>query len=61
MRKLVILFVFFINFKNYSQISFLKKDSIAISNYIKAQNLQKKNPQILVIEDKKWVDLIRNY
>jgi hypothetical protein len=61
MRKLFIFFIFFINFKNYSQISSLKKDSIAINNYIKLQNLQKKNPEILVIEDKKWVDLIRNY
>jgi hypothetical protein len=61
MRKVLIFFVLFINCKNYSQISSLKKDSIAINNYIKAQNLQKKNPEILVIEDKKWVDLIRNY
>ncbi|MEN2402621.1 hypothetical protein GKZ90_0022725 [Flavobacterium sp. MC2016-06] len=39
----------------------MKKDSITISNYIKKQKLLSKNPEILVIKDKKWVDLINNY
>jgi hypothetical protein len=60
MRKLLFFFVFLFCFKSHSQGS-LKNDSITISNYITKQKKLSKNPEILVIKDKKWVDLINNY
>ncbi|MFD2942198.1 hypothetical protein [Flavobacterium notoginsengisoli] len=60
MRKLFLFLCLFLSFKNYAQDS-LKKDSISIASYINSQNVLKKNPKILVIEDKKWVDLIQSY
>jgi hypothetical protein len=60
MRKLFLFLCLFFSFKNYAQGS-LKKDSISIASYINEQKVLKKNPEVLVIEDKKWVDLIKNY
>ena len=60
MRKLFLFLYLIFSFQNYAQDS-LKKDSITISNYIKAQRLLNKNPEILTIEDSKWVQLINNY
>lgn len=60
--KKIFLFLILISFINgYSQISSLKKDSISINDYIKSQKSKNKNPDILVINDKKWVDIIKNY
>ncbi|GGF27688.1 hypothetical protein [Flavobacterium limi] len=60
MRKLFFFLCLVFSFKNYAQGS-LKKDSISIAGFIKEQNILKKNPKVLVIEDKKWVDLIKRY
>ncbi|MCV2485563.1 hypothetical protein OD917_11545 [Flavobacterium sp. SH_e] len=60
MRKLFLFLCLFFSFKNYAQSS-LKKDSVSIAGFIKEQNILKKNPKILVIEDKKWVDLMKSY
>ena len=61
MRKLFLIVILVFYSKGYSQINSLKKDSITINEYIKSQKAKNKNPDILVINDKKWVDIIKNY